>query len=282
MPPQRRKIVPPTTTSKARKKIAGSNRKAAPEGVTPDSATPDTAATPDTVATPDTAATPDTVASSDAAAPGEPTTADVADSTTPEAPRATESDKVDLGKPAPAVAADAPEAAPVSTPVPADRPKWTPVIAVGAVAVVLGAFAVVAAIKPGVNVDNAAWVDSNATSEVTGAATDALTTLYTYSDATIDEDFDKARAVLNPDMLAEFDRVADTTKSAVRQTQTATQADVSDIGVTRLESDNAELLAVLNVSATQAGVAQGNAEGPIVVNMEKIDGKWILSAISDQ
>ncbi|NIL74368.1 MULTISPECIES: hypothetical protein [Rhodococcus] len=261
MPPQRRKIVPPNTTSKARKKVAGSNRRTEPDAVASDAATPDTTATSDSTTPVDLSK----AAKPDAAAPE------------PEAP---------AEPPAPAepaaLAEPAAPAEPAASEAPAARTSWTPVVAVGVAAVVFGAVAVVAALKPGADVDNSAWVDQNATSEVTAAATDALKTLYTYSDATIDEDFDKARAVLNPDMLAEFDRVADTTKSAVRQTQTATQADISDIGVTRLEPDHAEIVALLNVSATQAGVAQGNAEGPIVVNMEKTDGKWILSAISDQ
>lgn len=266
MPPQRRKIVPPNTTSKARKKVAGSNRRTEPDAVASDAVTPDTNATSDSTTTSD-ATTPvdlSKAAKPDAAAPE------------PEAP-------AEPAAPAGPAAPEAPAASeePAASETPA-RTSWTPVVAVGLAAVVFGAVAVVAALKPGADVDNSAWVDQNATSEVTAAATDALKTLYTYSDATIDEDFDKARAVLNPDMLAEFDRVADTTKSAVRQTQTATQADISDIGVTRLEPDHAEIVALLNVSATQAGVAQGNAEGPIVVNMEKTDGKWILSAISDQ
>ncbi|RRQ29675.1 hypothetical protein DK926_02070 [Rhodococcus sp. Eu-32] len=261
MPPQRRKIVPPNTTSKARKKVAGSNRRTEPDAVASDAATQDTTATSDSTTPVDLskAAKPD-AAAPEPEAPAEPPA--------PEGPAA----------PAGPAAPDEPAASET----PAARTSWTPVVAVGVAAVVFGAVAVVAALKPGADVDNSAWVDQNATSEVTAAATDALKTLYTYSDATIDEDFDKARAVLNPDMLAEFDRVADTTKSAVRQTQTATQADISDIGVTRLEPDHAEIVALLNVSATQAGVAQGNAEGPIVVNMEKTDGKWILSAISDQ
>ncbi|KQU61481.1 hypothetical protein ASG84_01410 [Rhodococcus sp. Leaf278] len=156
------------------------------------------------------------------------------------------------------------------------------VIVVAIIAVVLGAFAAVAAFKPFATIDNAAWVDSAATQEVTSAATDALQTLYTYKADTIDADFDAARAVLNQSMLDEFNSTADTTKSAVVQTKTGTEAMVTDIGVSRLEDDKAELIANVNISATQDGVASGSAEGPLTVNMEKVDGTWKLSAIDDQ
>ncbi|OZD73608.1 hypothetical protein CH272_01175 [Rhodococcus sp. 05-340-1] len=155
-------------------------------------------------------------------------------------------------------------------------------IVVAVIAVVLGAFAAVAAFKPFATIDNAAWVDSAATQEVTSAATDALQTLYTYKAATIDADFDAARAVLNQSMLDEFNSTADTTKSAVVQTDTGTEAMVTDIGVSRLEDGRAELIANVNISATQNGVASGSAEGPLTVNMEKVDGTWKLSAIDDQ
>lgn len=148
-------------------------------------------------------------------------------------------------------------------------------------AVVLGVFAVVAAFKPGADITNTAWVDEGATAEVTKAGTEAIETLYTYSYETIDQDFEKARGYLNDAKRDEFDSTADTTKEAAIQTKTATQASVTDIGVTVLDGDRAELLAHMNVSATGDAVAQGSAATPLSIKMEKIDGKWVLSDISD-
>ncbi len=110
-------------------------------------------------------------------------------------------------------------------------------------------FAVVAAFKPGADITNTAWVDEGATAEVTKAGTEAIETLYTYSYETIDQDFEKARGYLNDAKRDEFDSTADTTKEAAIQTKTATQASVTDIGVTVLDGDRAELLAHMNVSA---------------------------------
>ncbi|TQC48493.1 hypothetical protein EEB14_14435 [Rhodococcus sp. WS4] len=161
------------------------------------------------------------------------------------------------------------------------RVTWKLVGILGAVAVVLGVFAAVAAFKPGADISNTAWVDAGATAEVTKAGTEAIETLYTYSYETIDQDFDKARGYLNDAKRAEFDSTADTTKQAAIQTKTATQASVTDIGVTVLDGDRAELLAHMNVSATGDAVAQGSAATPLSIKMEKIDGKWVLSDISD-
>ncbi|PBC49040.1 hypothetical protein CJ179_20005 [Rhodococcus sp. ACS1] len=161
------------------------------------------------------------------------------------------------------------------------RVTWKLVGVLGAVAVVFGVFAVVAAFKPGANITNTAWVDAGATAEVTKAGTEAIETLYTYSYETIDQDFDKARGYLDDAKREEFDSTADTTKQAAIQTKTATQASVTDIGVTVLDGDRAELLAHMNVSATGDAVAQGSAATPLSIKMEKIDGKWVLSDISD-
>ena len=285
MPPQRRKIVPPTTTSKVRRKVAGT---AKPTSAETDAPAPETAA-PDTTAAETAVGT--TPASEkprlDKTDPVETDTATTAPATTQPAetqPVDTQQDKsrpsrAGLKKP---VAPTSTSTETTESPKSASGIGFKHVIAVAVIAVVLGAFAAVAAFKPFATIDNKAWVDSSATQEVTSAATDALQTLYTYKAETIDADFDAARAVLNQSMLDEFNSTADTTKSAVVQTDTGTEAMVTDIGVSRLEDDKAELIANVNISATQNGVASGSAEGPLTVNMEKIDGTWKLSAIDDQ
>ncbi|TFI45992.1 hypothetical protein E4P29_00965 [Rhodococcus sp. 1R11] len=288
-------MVPPTTTSKVRRKVAGT---AKPTPAETDATAPDTTAFDATA--PDTTAAESAVGTTPASekprldktdpvktTPATTTPATTQPATTQPAetqPVETQQDKPRLSKAglkkpvAPTSASpEAPEASKSASGI-----GFKHVIVVAVIAVVLGAFAAVAAFKPFATIDNKAWVDSSATQEVTSAATDALQTLYTYKAETIDADFDAARAVLNQSMLDEFNSTADTTKSAVVQTDTGTEAMVTDIGVSRLEDDKAELIANVNISATQNGVASGSAEGPLTVNMEKIDGTWKLSAIDDQ
>ena len=285
MPPQRRKIVPPTTTSKVRRKVAGT---AKPTSAETDAPAPETTA-PETAA-PDTTAAETAVGTTPASEkPRLDKTDPVETDTVTTQPAETQPVDTQQDKSRPSRAGLKKPVAPTSTstettesPKSASGIGFKHVIVVAVIAVVLGAFAAVAAFKPFATIDNKAWVDSSATQEVTSAATDALQTLYTYKAETIDADFDAARAVLNQSMLDEFNSTADTTKSAVVQTDTGTEAMVTDIGVSRLEDDKAELIANVNISATQNGVASGSAEGPLTVNMEKIDGTWKLSAIDDQ
>ncbi|REE76262.1 Mce-associated membrane protein [Rhodococcus wratislaviensis] len=293
MPPKRRNNVPDSAAKGRRPRVAGT-RQATPKP--PRSETPVTQTEP--VAKPEPAKKPEPVAKPEAAT----TAAAVASSTTSaETAKTSDTDTtVSLAKPvSTAKAASAgktkvpnlqPRISTQQAPAAAEtaaadtgsgRITWKLVGILGAVAVVLGVFAVVAAFKPGADITNTAWVDEGATAEVTKAGTEAIETLYTYSYETIDQDFDKARGYLDDAKRDEFDSTADTTKQAAIQTKTATQASVTDIGVTMLDGDRAELLAHMNVSATGDAVAQGSAATPLSIKMEKIDGKWVLTDISD-
>ncbi|SEK76675.1 hypothetical protein [Rhodococcus maanshanensis] len=162
------------------------------------------------------------------------------------------------------------------------RAGWKRVTTIGLVAIGLGVFALVAAFRPGADVPNQAWVDTAETSKVTADAKNAIQTLYTYKFDTVEQDFDKARAVLDDAMREEFDRTAAVTKDAVIQTKTATNAEVTDIGLKLLSDDRAELVASMNVSATNDGVAQGSAQGPLSVTMAKSGDNWVITDIRDR
>lgn len=281
MPPQRRKIVPPNTTSKARKKVAGVGRKA-------EDSQPTTADTAESAAVSGAATADSTVVDSAPIASEGTAEATSADTDTA---NDTDTDTANADKPSlekknsetaatPETAATSeiaatPEVAESST---GGRTRWMPTIIVGVVAVLLIAFATVAAMKPGTSVENAAWVDQATSSEVTRAATDGLTALYRYNWETIDDDLARAREYMGPALQEQTNQFLDAIKSGAVQTQTATEVDVMDIGLTRLESDKAEVLANMNVSSTRAGAAFDSAMFPIMVNMELIDGKWVVSA----
>ncbi|MET0197355.1 MAG: hypothetical protein ABW364_09005 [Rhodococcus fascians] len=280
MPPQRRKIVPPVTTSKVRKKVAGTNRKpadpSAPDSSAVDSGAVDSSAVDSSA--PDTAhpegpssAEPATVSISKPSKQ-KASVADTPGAETPESSKAPGAEVSEEGSPQ----AGSPGGQP------AGRINWLPTIVVGAVAALLVAFAAVAALKPGTEVDNAAWVDQGETSEVTRAASDALVGLYRYNFATIDADIAAGLEKMTPAFREESQKFIEEIKSTANETQTATDVDVLDIGVVRLQDDKAELFANVNVSATSAGVASGNVVFPLIANMEKIDGQWLLSATQDK
>lgn len=161
-------------------------------------------------------------------------------------------------------------------------PGWRLVVVLGAAAIVLAAFAAVAALRPGAEVANTAYVDIGGTAEVTDAARSALNTLYTYSPDTIDAYPGRAREVLTENMRDEFDKTIDPTVAAVKQGGTSTTVQVTDVGVKVLDGDRAELITNVTVSADSDGVAQDSASGPLIVRMEKVGGVWLLSDIADQ
>lgn len=146
----------------------------------------------------------------------------------------------------------------------------------------LTAFAVVAAFKPGVDDGNKAFVDTKATQEVTAAADNALKTVYSYDVKTVGGYKDAVHKVVTGKMRGDFDKFADTTISAIQQAQSTAQATPDPIGVTLLTDDRAELLVNLTVSATKNGAPQESASGPIVLHMQKVDGHWLASEIADR
>lgn len=307
MPPQRRKIVPPTTTSKARRKVAGSGR-TAQEDPTPPAVESDVLFDNEPPFPAEQNAGADDAALSDVAAvTGDATVTGAGESEPAEAGQEAEDAGLHgdsgVGRPSESKPVlEKPVAGKKLSSEPQDsghrsngvvdrtsaeqqsksRTRVLPVVIVGALAVLLIAFATVAALKPGTQVDNAAWVDQGATSEVTRAATDGITALYRYNYETIDDDLANAATFMSPAMQEDTSAFLDSIKSNARQTQTATDVDVMDIGVTRLEEGKAEVLANVNVSSTRAGVAYGNAMFPLVVNLEKIDDKWVVSATQDR
>ncbi|WP_431956360.1 hypothetical protein [Nocardia lijiangensis] len=160
--------------------------------------------------------------------------------------------------------------------------SWAPVAAAIVAAVLLAGFAVVAALRPGVPDENRAFVDTSATEEVRAAADHALRTIYGYDIAAIDGYEAAVRQVVTGDMLTDLDKFAATTVDAIRQAQTSADAEADPIGVTMLTEDRAELLVNLVVSATKEGVAQQSVAGPVVLRMQKVDGRWLASGIVDQ
>ncbi|WP_306363005.1 hypothetical protein [Nocardia sp. CC227C] len=166
-----------------------------------------------------------------------------------------------------------------------DRParggSWRLAIGCGLAAVLLGVFAVVAALRPGVDDDNLAYVDNQATDEVKAAADHALSTLYGYRAAEIDRWKDDVGAVLTERMRADLEKYIDTTVSTIKQAATDTEVTTDPIGVTLLTSDRAELLVNLNVSAVRDGTPEPLASGPVVLRMQKVDGRWLAAEIAD-
>ncbi|WP_067700042.1 hypothetical protein [Nocardia jejuensis] len=159
---------------------------------------------------------------------------------------------------------------------------WRTAIVCGVAALLLAVFAVVAAFGPGVDDGNAAYVDNKATDEVKAAGDNALTMLYGYKAKDIDKWKDEVGSVLTTQMRKDLDKYIGTVVSSIKQAQTDTQVKTDPIGVTLLTDDRAELLVNLNVATVQDGKPTPLVSGPILLHMEKVDGRWLASEITDK
>lgn len=159
---------------------------------------------------------------------------------------------------------------------------WWVVLTCVVATVLLAAFAVVAAFRPGVDNSNQAFVNTRATEEVSAAAEHALSTVFAYDVKKLDGYKDSVHQVVTGQMLTDFDKFADTNIAAIKQAQTSADVNAKPIGVTLLTDDRAELMVNLVVSANKDGVAQESASGPIVLRMQKKDGHWLASDIVDR
>ena len=305
MPPQRRKPNPMGPPRGRRPKIAGTGRTPAPGGAarpeTPEPATTEPATTEPATTEPATIepATTESATTGPATTGPATTGSEPSATTAPQAPTPapvepagkapTASGSETARKSAPGLRTPAPVEDAGAEREPGEQPggtvargSWRPVAILGGAAVALGAFAAVAAARPGATVSNEAWVDSAATAEVTAAAGHAIETMHGYNHETIDQDFAEIREVLTPPMREEFDLTAEVTKQAAVQTHTATEVRIDHIGASMLDDDRAEVAAFISVSATGDAVAQGSASAPLLVRMERIDGKWLVSEIRDR
>lgn len=294
MPPQRRKSGP-VGPARRRPKIAGSTRARSsdpsvdrPEAETPEAETPaaespaaespaaarGAAATSGAETSTEDASSSDTPADRDTEAAGP-------ESTGSDLTRDTADDAADATPDEAPVARVSATASSVGSTRSGTRSMRRPLV-IGAVAVILAVVAVVAAFRPGADVSNTAWVDAAATREVTDAAKHAIEAMHGYNYETIDEDFAEIRSLLTPERLEEFDATAEVTKQAAIQTHTVTEVNVLHIGTSVLDESQAEVAAYINVSATGDGIAQGSAQAPVLVRMQKTDGNWLVSEIRDR
>ena len=82
---------------------------------------------------------------------------------------------------------------------------------------------------------------------------------------------------LEDELMKSWDQLSDT----YEQAKTKVDVTISDVGVTYLEDNRAEVLIAQNVSVTQDGQAAGSTDGTYLIRLEKVDGDWKLSSIPD-
>ncbi|EFV91066.1 hypothetical membrane protein [Dietzia cinnamea P4] len=146
---------------------------------------------------------------------------------------------------------------------------------------VAGAVGTFLATEPGVDVDNRAFVDREATEEVLSAATTNVQRLVAIDHETLDEYHDSLGEFLTPKLVNELDENWPALRDSYEQSATSVDAEVREAGLAYLQGDKAEVLLVQDVSMTRDGAAAGSTSGTYLVGLDKIDGVWKLSRIPD-
>lgn len=135
--------------------------------------------------------------------------------------------------------------------------------------------------RPGLDYTNEAYADRASTDEVATAASENAKRLVGIDYETLDEYVDRLPEIMTPDLQDELMKSWDQLSDTYTQAKTKVDVSISDVGVTYLEENRAEVLIAQSVSVTQDGQAAGSTDGTYLVRLEKIDGTWKLSSIPD-
>lgn len=161
---------------------------------------------------------------------------------------------------------------------------WRKVATVAAVALVIGLFAVVAAFKPGASAEsNTAFINSSETSVLKSQAGDRICAVLSIDPTKFDDWANNAKAGLTGEALKEFNDYQASSKDLAAQSGQGAECKVDLVAVSNMDDSNATVVATLVISTTQQGVAVlgGPGQARTELGLQKVNGQWLISRISD-
>jgi Mce-associated membrane protein len=161
---------------------------------------------------------------------------------------------------------------------------WRKVAVVSAIAAIIAIFAVVAAFKPGASTEsNKAFIDASQTSELKAQAGDRICAVLSIDPTKFDDWANKAKTGLTGQALTEFNEYQSTSRDLASQSGQGAECKVDLVAVATMDDSNATVIATLLISSTQQGVAVlgGPGQARTELGMQKVDGQWRISRISD-
>lgn len=130
---------------------------------------------------------------------------------------------------------------------------------------------------------NEAYVDSAATAEVVGQVTDAITTVYSYDYNSLPANEAAAKAVITGKFADEFARVFEPVKQLAPAQQAVLRTSVPAAGVSLLQGDRARLLMMVDQNGTRGPSREPTgATARLVVDAQKVDGRWKISEVTPE
>lgn len=161
---------------------------------------------------------------------------------------------------------------------------WSKVATVAAVALVIAVFAVVAAFKPGASTQsNMAFINSSETSALKAQAGERICAVLSIDPTKFDDWANTAKTGLTGKALEEFNGYQSSSKDLAAQSGQGAECKVDLVAVSNMDDSNASVIATLIVSVTQQGVAvmSGQVQPRTELGLQKVDGQWLISRISD-
>ena len=112
------------------------------------------------------------------------------------------------------------------------------------------------------------------------AAKDGTVAVLSYTPDSLDKDLDTAKSHLTGDFLKYYSEFTDqVVRPAVKTKQVATTANVVRAAVSEMNPDQAKVLVFVNQTTTSSDRTEPSmSASSVVVTMNKIDGKWLISA----
>jgi Mce-associated membrane protein len=174
------------------------------------------------------------------------------------------------------------------TPGPADRKRVRLLFGLAGAAVLLVAASVVVAVgaytaRTSGPLANQAFVDSAATAELVGQVTNAMTTVYSYDYNTLPANEAAANGVITGKFATEFPRVFGPVKQLAPQEQAVLKSTVPAAGVIMLQGDRARLLMMVDQVGTRGAAKEPTgATARLVVDAQKVDGRWKIAEVTPE
>lgn len=131
---------------------------------------------------------------------------------------------------------------------------------------------------------NSALTDVGATAEVSQQVGDAVTKIYSFDHARLQQAEDDAAAVITPAFRPEFDRIFGSVRELAPQQQAVVTATIPKSAVASIEGDRATVYVfvdqVIRRQADGGAPQEGTAAARLRVDAEFLDGRWKVAAMT--
>jgi Mce-associated membrane protein len=112
------------------------------------------------------------------------------------------------------------------------------------------------------------------------AAKDGTVAVLSYSPDNLDKDLDSAKSHLTGDFLTYYSQFTDqVVRPAVKTKQVSTSANIVRAAVSEMHPDQAKVLVFVNQTTTSSDRNEpSQSASSVIVTLNKVDGKWLISA----